>query len=786
MTDSIGKEKDETYLKESKDSDSAASFEKPADSFPRLGDHLEVIELIGKGGMGSVYKVKDNKLNRYLAVKVLQSSLANEKAALKRFEQEAEAAMGLEHPNLGTTYGHGTTESGEPYIVLDYYEGSSLSDLVEKQGTLSTERCLNLLIQICDGLSHAHKQGVVHRDLKPTNIIISNTENGAEVPRIVDFGIAKVLPKENRETHNLTETGEVFGSPNYMSPEQCLGFMLDSRSDVYSIGCLIYEMLTGEPPFAGSNPIQVVVKHINEEVKPFSEGIRSSKAIKSLESIALRCLEKDQINRYQTVDELKADLNLVKEGKAPSKYRKQTKQKREFTKRQVVGTIVGIAALVFYGSVSALFFQQVFILYLILFGVLNFLVIGGLYVAYSNLIEQLRKVEGLKHTGAGWWLLSLSFFFGVICLTVLPYSTIGGVSIFLNEILHFRSFTFPGWTTIVSLFLVIANIFAVCGAFVSSVGFGFLQSKKKVGLGLFTSQFLGLALSLVMLSVFVFPKQVSKLCFEMANMTGTYVSQASLVFANIAYKLDDKSSTNALLLAEFEVEAKHYDRALKILDTLTGSDKTSYDALKLQIKALNATGKHKQSLALISNYIDKKTTGKYKKRIGHTLKGQIYEEIGDLESALSEYSKAQDTKNPRAAVTINQARIHCAMYNYEKAIDLLTTNINRTRDRRLIFTRALINEKLGNIKQAKEDYRESSNSISQWGDYNDPTRLRYSKLLSKRKISSLINAYAATKVGYNVMAKKNLAEAQPLMEADLANLPLIKMGDFSLNWSPLK
>src|SRR5579885_2448832 len=233
-----------------------------------LDDRYDVLAVIGTGGMGTVYKVLDKTTKRTLAVKVLQPDLSNDQTALRRFEQEAEAAAQLNHPNLVSVLSYGKTKNGAPYLVMDYFEGESLSAILKKETALDSGRALALFHQICEGLAHAHAQGVIHRDIKPANIIVSRTESG-EVARVVDFGIAKILPVSNRETHNLTETRQVFGSPHYMSPEHCLGFKMDERSDIYSLGCLMYEALTGNPPFAVNDAIQAVIKHINEEAKEF-------------------------------------------------------------------------------------------------------------------------------------------------------------------------------------------------------------------------------------------------------------------------------------------------------------------------------------------------------------------------------------------------------------------------------------------------------------------------------------------------------------------------------------
>ncbi|MEZ4534078.1 MAG: serine/threonine-protein kinase [Cyanobacteriota/Melainabacteria group bacterium] len=191
---------------------------------PELPYGYELIEKLGEGGMGRVYRVRDLALDKEFAIKILQQDLSKDASALKRFNQEIDAAAALSHANLISIYKHGTTDNGEPYLVMDYLKGPSLAELIEK-GTdfaANADRLLDIFIQICEALAHAHENGVIHRDIKPSNIIITKSADGKDLVKIVDFGIARVIEASNRETHNLTQTGEVFGSPHYMSPEQCL------------------------------------------------------------------------------------------------------------------------------------------------------------------------------------------------------------------------------------------------------------------------------------------------------------------------------------------------------------------------------------------------------------------------------------------------------------------------------------------------------------------------------------------------------------------------------------
>ena len=281
-----------------------------------IDDRFDVLEVLGKGGMGTVFKVRDRQTGTVFALKLLHQKLQSDPSALKRFEQEAKAAEQLDHPNLVPTYSHGVTKNGEPYLLIEYVQGKTLAQIIEREGALDEDRAIALFQQVCNALSYAHENHIVHRDIKPANLLVSKSPSGGETVRIVDFGIAKTLTEVDRSTRNLTQTNEIFGSPHYMSPEQCLGLMLDEKSDIYSLGCVIYEALSGKPPFAGSNPIQLVVKHINDRPRPYLPKFSATRKQQGLQSIALRCIEKDTDDRFQDVGEIENALERLRSGKS--------------------------------------------------------------------------------------------------------------------------------------------------------------------------------------------------------------------------------------------------------------------------------------------------------------------------------------------------------------------------------------------------------------------------------------------------------------------------------------
>ena len=269
---------------------------------PAIAAQFEVLELIGKGGMGAVYKVYDKELDKIFAVKLMQQDLAKDQVAQKRFEQEVEASCQLTHQNLIATYGHGKTADGTPYLVMEYVPGEALSDLLIREGPLEAARALRLWRQICGALEHAHKNGVIHRDLKPTNVIISRANDGTETARLLDFGIAKIISATSRETHNLTETGTVFGSPQYMSPEHCLGFKMDERSDIYSLGCTLYYAVTGKVPFPGGTPKSKARRHLEET--PWHPRRFNEEVSDDFVDLIGDMMEKDPKERIQSAEEV--------------------------------------------------------------------------------------------------------------------------------------------------------------------------------------------------------------------------------------------------------------------------------------------------------------------------------------------------------------------------------------------------------------------------------------------------------------------------------------------------
>lgn len=278
-----------------------------------FADRYEIVSVLGKGGMSVVYKARHKLMNRTVAIKLLHSHLVSDANAITRFQQEAQAASSLQHPNVITVYDFGLINGNQAFLVMDCLEGTNLADILEKEGRLQPERAVKIFRQVCEGLDEAHRKGIIHRDLKPSNLCIIKTETGKELVKIVDFGIAKLLPQEGKQRQQLTQTGEIFGSPLFMSPEQCTGRILDPRSDIYSLGCVMYEALCGSPPLMGETAFDTMTMHVNNEPVALRKVAPDAHIPDQLETIVMRCLEKEPEHRYQSVSQLLQDLPTVKE-----------------------------------------------------------------------------------------------------------------------------------------------------------------------------------------------------------------------------------------------------------------------------------------------------------------------------------------------------------------------------------------------------------------------------------------------------------------------------------------
>ncbi len=235
-----------------------------------FGQKYKIDSPLGSGGMSTVYKAQHMFLDKVVAIKLLNHQLASDARAVQRFQVEAKAAYELNHPNLLGVYDFGMSTDGQAYIVMDYLEGESLSEIIQREKHISLVRALPIFLDVCKGLNYAHEQAILHRDIKPSNVMLVQGQYGKQVAKIVDFGLAKIY---DENAMKLTQTGEIFGSPLYMSPEQCRGLPLDNRSDLYSLGVLMYETLSGHAPIMGNGVYETFQKKLTELPPPFEPSL---------------------------------------------------------------------------------------------------------------------------------------------------------------------------------------------------------------------------------------------------------------------------------------------------------------------------------------------------------------------------------------------------------------------------------------------------------------------------------------------------------------------------------
>ncbi|MEV6834513.1 Stk1 family PASTA domain-containing Ser/Thr kinase [Streptomyces sp. NPDC051133] len=274
----------------------------------RLGGRYELGQVLGRGGMAEVYLAHDTRLGRTVAVKTLRADLARDPSFQARFRREAQSAASLNHPAIVAVY-----DTGEdyidgvsiPYIVMEYVDGSTLRELLHSGRKLLPERAMEMTVGILQGLEYAHRSGIVHRDIKPANVML--TRNGQV--KVMDFGIARAMGDSGM---TMTQTAAVIGTAQYLSPEQAKGEQVDARSDLYSTGCLLYELLTVRPPFVGDSPVAVAYQHVREE--PQAPSVFDPEITPEMDAIVLKALVKDPNYRYQSADEMRADIEACLDG----------------------------------------------------------------------------------------------------------------------------------------------------------------------------------------------------------------------------------------------------------------------------------------------------------------------------------------------------------------------------------------------------------------------------------------------------------------------------------------
>src|SRR4051794_20135944 len=278
---------------------------------PRLlGDRYELEGVVGRGGMAEVYRARDLRLDRIVAIKTLRPDLARDHTFQARFGREAQSAASLNHPSIVAVYDTGedmSTGTKVPYIVMEYVDGRTVRDLLIEGHRLLPERTLEIVNGVLRALEYSHQAGIVHRDIKPGNVMV--TRNGDI--KVMDFGIARAMSDAQA---TMTQTAQVIGTAQYLSPEQARGERVDSRSDLYSTGCLLYELLTGRPPFTGDSPVAIAYQHVREAAPVPSTF--ASDVPDSLDRITLKALAKERDSRYSSAAEFRSDLEAAVRGGA--------------------------------------------------------------------------------------------------------------------------------------------------------------------------------------------------------------------------------------------------------------------------------------------------------------------------------------------------------------------------------------------------------------------------------------------------------------------------------------
>ena len=274
---------------------------------PRIGKQVDngeyrIVQRIGSGGMGAVYKAEQPSMNRFVAIKVLHSRYLARGDLVSRFRREARAMSQLSHPNTARVYKYGQLDDGSLYFVMEYLEGRNLVQEVKTAGPVEPERAIRIMQSVCTALEEAHSAGMIHRDLKPENIFLTNQGGKEDFPKVLDFGLAKVTEKQmgSMSLMHLTQQGAVFGTPEFMSPEQATGSELDRRSDIYSLGMILYEMLTGKLPFMAKNKREIMFAQVKEPPIPLTQRAPTMPFPSGLEAVIAKAIAKDPDDRYQS------------------------------------------------------------------------------------------------------------------------------------------------------------------------------------------------------------------------------------------------------------------------------------------------------------------------------------------------------------------------------------------------------------------------------------------------------------------------------------------------------
>lgn len=681
-----------------------SGVEKTDIELPLLPDRYEVLEFLGEGGMGQVFKVRDRESDAIFALKCLSRKLADDKEAVKRFYQEASAVSRLNHPHIISVYGDVETTDHRPCLLMDFIAGGSLKSLLEKKGKLNQKEALDVFVQIAEALQYAHQNELLHRDLKPSNIMLSGTEAGALNAKLVDFGIAKVMPATSgdRDTQDLTRTGEVFGSPAYMSPEQCMGFKLDERSDIYSFGCLMYEALAGQPPFNASNPIEVVVKHLSAQPRPWS-NTPEGKPLKGTESLVFRCLAKESDDRYQTVGELLKDLNLLKAGKKIKELSRQDAAKAVLSAGQgglLIGESIGLV--IYWTLVSAPLGGALAIVPALLLPVFSY-----------QLIRHIRRY-GLG--GSNWkqWRFLCLIAYIVLGVTAIPvFIGTFGKSASLPEV----------FDQVYAVSLAIQLTFIPI-AFATRVG-AYLFTGAQKQFRTVCAQFAVVLVPLLIL-VFTNPGPISIIMPHVqAKMLASHRfglawrPRQAIATARLAIAMDPSYVEGHAILARNLNAEKKFEEALAVLDRLKGKA-LGFEAREIAEQRADAyveLGQLDKALAEMNQAITAEKNENHSEFFLADLlrkRAEIHLERHDYKSALTDFQYADELKSSSYSLLNDELSVaHWMNGDAKKAIDILSKRIDENsrsdKDYATLYPegfvkRAIIFESLQDFDSARNDY----------------------------------------------------------------------------------
>jgi len=367
-----------------------------------VGGRYEIGEVLGYGGMAEVHRGKDVRLGRDVAVKLLRADLARDPSFQNRFRREAQAAAGLNHPAIVAVYDTGEDTGPEgvmPYIVMEFVEGRTLRDVLKAEGQLPPRRAMEITAEVCSALDFSHRSGIIHRDIKPGNVMITN----AGAIKVMDFGIARAIADG---AATVTSSSSVIGTAQYLSPEQARGESVDARSDVYSTGCLLYELVAGHPPFTGDSPVAVAYQHVREN--PQIPSSVNPAVPKALDSIVMKALAKNPLNRYQTAGEMRTDLQRAIAGQPVEAEAVMTDAERTqlIAARPTVPARDGVFTPVYDDEQDvrrgkgALIWTAVIVALLLVIGVAGWAIINGNKKPHSPQLVSVESLVGLDPTAA--------------------------------------------------------------------------------------------------------------------------------------------------------------------------------------------------------------------------------------------------------------------------------------------------------------------------------------------------------------------------------------------------